>query len=115
MNEKVLNILGNGNEYYIGEEILNDLNKAGYDVIKVDLWQPISTAPKDGTRIIVYRPNARGKYISKVGLDYWSEELGDCWAKSNFETQPTHWQPLPNPPKGEQNETYYMGCSKLKS
>ena len=30
-------------------------------------WKPIDTAPKDETRIIVYRPGAE----EVVGVDYW--------------------------------------------
>lgn len=61
-------------------------------------WRSIETAPKDGTRIIVYRPVAND-YIHHVGLDYFSKDLGNVWAKSNSSTPPTLWQPLPEPPK----------------
>jgi hypothetical protein len=61
-------------------------------------WQPIETAPKD-RRIIVFRPHGTD-YIPKVGEDYWSVELGNCWAHSNSSVQPTHWMPLPDPPAG---------------
>jgi hypothetical protein len=61
-------------------------------------WQPMATAPKDGTDIIVYRPNHDGNYIPKVGTDYWHREL-DCWGKSRKETQPVAWRPFPDPPK----------------
>lgn len=59
-------------------------------------WQPIETAPRDGSDIIVYRPKANGDYIPHVGVDYWFK--GYCWGKSNHECQPTHWTPLPEPP-----------------
>ena len=62
------------------------------------VWQRIKTAPKDGTDIIVYRPNFDGKYIPQVGMDYWSTRL-ECWAKSRPDCQPTAWYPLPDPPK----------------
>jgi hypothetical protein len=68
-------------------------------------WRPIETAPKDGTVIIVYRPEHDGKYIPRVGTDYWatfrakrSNFSGPSWAKSRRDTQPTLWQPLPAPP-----------------
>lgn len=61
-------------------------------------WRPISTAPKDGTYIIVYRPKFDGGYIPRVGIDYWSEKLHGVWAKSRKDTPPTHWMPLPDPP-----------------
>ena len=61
-------------------------------------WQPIDTAPKDGTRIlgwcetsadICYRENKFG-----VG-DVWMTD--SCADFGGYET-PTHWMPLPPPP-----------------
>jgi hypothetical protein len=60
-------------------------------------WQPIETAPKDGTPIIVYRPKFDGDYIPKVGEDYWHQRL-KCWAKSRSDTPPVKWQHFPEPP-----------------
>ena len=63
-------------------------------------WRRIESAPKDGTDIIVYRPHAvENENVPKVGVDYWSKRLGNCWAKSNDSKQPTHWMPLPTPPE----------------
>lgn len=61
-------------------------------------WQPIETAPKDGTDVIVYRPKFDGTYIPQVGMDWWSERLGGVWAKSRKDVPPTHWMALPKPP-----------------
>lgn len=63
-------------------------------------WQPIETAPKDGTDIIVYRPHFDGDYIPKVGTDYWMTKgvLEPTWAKSRKDCQPTHWRHFPAPP-----------------
>jgi hypothetical protein len=60
------------------------------------MWQPIETAPKDGTRIIVYRPHFDDKYIPEVGVDRWFENR--CWGHSREDCQPTMWQPMPAPP-----------------
>jgi len=67
------------------------------------MWQPIETAPKDGTDIIVYRPKFDGDYIPQVGVDWWmlpskTGFYSECWAKSRKDCPPTHWQPLPKPP-----------------
>ncbi len=62
-------------------------------------WQPIETAPKDGTRILVYRP---GKHnYPKVGIDFWQVNRApyNCWWHSPSDHQPTHWTPLPESPK----------------
>ncbi len=62
-------------------------------------WQPISTAPKDGTRILVCRP--KGFSVNRVGVDMFMECGGrKSWIHSEDNFQPTHWMPLPEPPKG---------------
>lgn len=74
----------------------------GVEASASNAWRPIESAPRDGTDIIVYRPNFSGDYIPQVGVDYWGVKSPQCWRKSNSHTQPTHWQPLPLPPtKGE--------------
>jgi hypothetical protein len=64
-------------------------------------WQPIASAPRDKTMIIVYRPRASGRHIPLVGEDYFDPDyFGGRWMKSNDDSVPTHWQPLPAPPGG---------------
>jgi hypothetical protein len=61
-------------------------------------WQPIETAPKDGTEILTFRDGV----ISQCG---WKDDLfGEkCWGHASWSypqwSQPTHWMPLPEPPK----------------
>lgn len=69
-------------------------------------WQPIETAPKDGTLILVY---GKGEYWAGQAVVAWSDfmeewlgTIGDAagWARIfHGDTQPTDWQPLPEPPK----------------
>jgi hypothetical protein len=71
-------------------------------------WQPIETAPRDGTPVLVYSP------MACVGVD-----IGLWWGLRNgfdigwyYEDEPereeelaqsfTHWQPLPSPPSPTQ-------------
>lgn len=78
-------------------------------------WQPISTAPKDGTHIILSnglsvaegwwehvdayireKRDLEGRYIDQDehdGFDGWL----DCGG--GMQPDPTHWMPLPPPPK----------------
>ena len=64
-------------------------------------WQPIATAPKDGTDILLaeWRP-----HFKSVGDRYGEIDIG-CWHTddgwiSNYGRveEPTMWMPLPKPP-----------------
>lgn len=86
-------------------------------------WQPIETAPMDGTRIIIGRPDVDGDGgVSACG--YWLDPLDDgvdymgndggftdvdyqvfkpsrSFGNDEYRyigSQPTHWMPLPAPP-----------------
>jgi len=69
-------------------------------------WQPIETAPKDGTSIILYEPNRKKVQIGKWDNDRWAKKPRPYWAMvsgysdKTYERMfpPTHWQPLPPSP-----------------
>jgi hypothetical protein len=59
-------------------------------------WQPIETAPKDGTNILLGWP-------TMVLSGYWADwRSRKSWVTSRGEYSdkyaPTHWMPLPDPP-----------------
>lgn len=69
-------------------------------------WRPIETAPRDGTKILLYM---------KIGLMYvGSYSKGQIYFHIDPENYhwrsvccdryggPTHWMPLPSPPTGEE-------------
>jgi hypothetical protein len=71
-------------------------------------WQPIATAPKDGTKVLVYATQYGTAYwgCAKwmefddgshgwIGESFTSEPEGN-W--TTFNEHPTHWLPLPAPP-----------------
>lgn len=67
-------------------------------------WQPIETAPKDGTRIILGYSGSHsceGFWMDDPSRNYW-EDIG--WFDSDSDVlcehprKPTHWMPLPKPP-----------------
>lgn len=62
-----------------------------FDIKPQSPWQPIETAPKDGTTVLAYCP---GNRFQKFLTDYYSEHQGGGWL-----FQPTHWMPLPEPPQ----------------
>lgn len=63
-------------------------------------WQPIETAPRDGSilgwnrldGVLVYRPV---NYGSNKQFASWAAEF-DC---EGLADDPTHWMPLPEPPE----------------
>ena len=58
-------------------------------------WQPIETAPKDGTPVLAWLVNPSGdEYITVIKAN---RSGGWDWRSIYFE--PTHWMPLPEPPK----------------
>ena len=72
-------------------------------------WLPIETAPKDGTSILVWPPTWTGKAasIAKWDEDRYSKNPRPYWLRDDAfnrvtisrEKPPTHWMPLPPPPK----------------
>lgn len=64
--------------------------------LSADQWQPIETAPKDGTEILLAHGNSQW-------IDWWTNvnAIGGFWCMCDqWETPevPTHWMPLPNLP-----------------
>lgn len=59
-----------------------------------DGWQPIETAPKDGTRVLTFRVKFReAMAVAWFDGEEWRPVHGSAWP------DPTHWMPLPEPPK----------------
>jgi hypothetical protein len=68
-------------------------------------WQPIETAPKDGTQLLLYCGDEWcGILVGHYGeLITWdditgNEEVETCWQSGLEKYCPTHWMPLPKPP-----------------
>ena len=64
-------------------------------------WQPMATAPKDGTPVLLWWP-----YWANVRplVGWWQNNGGwQSWEASDEDAKPpTHWRPLPSPPDGAQ-------------
>jgi len=60
-------------------------------------WQPIETAPKDGTLALIVQQRSASPFFGYF-VAYWN---GDEWKfhTEGFVRDPTHWMPLPSPPK----------------
>lgn len=71
-------------------------------------WMPIETAPKDGTWVLLYSPDAvepqvfQGRFIEFEGDPDPAEwYVGDLDQPVVLDADPTHWRPLPAAPRGE--------------
>ena len=64
-------------------------------------WQPIETAPRDGSEIIVLDD---GAVRSAVWSDTINKFTGDGGNVFNWCERPTHWMPLPSPPTSASKE-----------
>lgn len=67
-------------------------------------WRTIETAPKDGTHIIAYTA-----VFDVFGKEYWRPVVLR-WSLSenawDFHAKPTHWQPLPKPPRQKEEASH---------
>jgi hypothetical protein len=102
---------------------LVDAAHAFYAYPQVGQWQPIETAPRDGTAMLVMRDiwpgtksgraeecNGHNTYVAA----WWASEDDDskgrwvCYMDAVFDPtcpiRPTHWMPLPAPPAPSQSE-----------
>lgn len=65
-------------------------------------WQPIETAPKDGSDLLLFVRTRHGRRETAVLPGFW---MGPFWVTFNHDgaisnsADPTHWMPLPEPPK----------------
>lgn len=60
-------------------------------------WQPIETAPKDGTHFWAFEEASEEKQY----VCWWKDDFSNWegWTTTwDDEPNPTHWQPLPPPP-----------------
>ena len=70
-------------------------------------WQPIETAPKNGSHILAYWPDVFG-VANATQSETWFGPKGSTLDDSVWQTayewgghgsDPTHWMPLPEPPE----------------
>ena len=71
-------------------------------------WQPIETAPKDGTLVLLY-DGSPWPSLGSWRRDYYREDLGEMWLDdsndeyslgcASLRLNPSHWMPIPPPPE----------------
>jgi hypothetical protein len=66
-------------------------------------WQPIETAPRDGTVVILFSDDRAGEGNDYPYAGSW-DAIGDCWCTTHGDDAeserfgPHWWMPLPAPP-----------------
>jgi len=81
-------------------DAVNELVK----VLERQAWQPIETAPKDGTRCLFYIPeDDETGYLESMCVTYFNGDELERYNIMQLEDglEPTHWMPLAEPPKEE--------------
>ena len=69
-----------------------------------ETWQPIASAPKNGTRILAYLAagglgSASGeRHVVCAWRNDWSSRDEFAWSDGEYAFTPTYWRPLPPPP-----------------
>lgn len=80
-----------GNEdYRVPKTVAAFIEQLRHDLDAID-WRPIDTAPRDGTMVLLHRPDGVmlvGAFNTRAGV----------WVHIKDPT-PTHWMPLPEPPE----------------
>lgn len=91
---------------YVYAECYWEAWQAAMDHKETERWQPIETAPKDGTKFLAYRPLAHMthdlhiKIVRGVPNNYgcWESTVPSGYSFENFTDgacRATHWMPLP--------------------
>ena len=81
-------------------------------IAEANRWQPIETAPRDGTQFLAFRPLAHITHDANIKIVKGTPHNYGCWEATvppgysleNFTDgacRATHWQPLPAAPKQE--------------
>lgn len=92
-----------GENYDASTSTIAELQRQLLEAKEQREWQPIETAPKDGTLILVFYPELHG--YNRYSLRYWSTgdwgQVSEAWSDQWRQIQPNHtpsfWAPLTPP------------------
>lgn len=91
-------------------------------------WQPIETAPRDGTLILVTGSRYMDEHLPNISITKWISKIEERWElvtrtrqelikvdESHWDYDcgifPTHWMPLPKPPISEDDKALIYNSS----
>ncbi len=105
-----VNILSGGDDKYVGVwcDDCGASGPNGYNCgsdwnRRASPWQPIETAPRDGTSVDLWIESGRGGYRLENHCfinGSWRDENGLPFGNP-VTSSATHWMPLPEPPEGK--------------
>ncbi len=75
--------------------------KAAAKTARLEQWQPIETAPRDGSRFLVWEKHYGiriGRCKERADHDDWLSYMDAFNGSSKGGPRATHWMPLPTPP-----------------
>lgn len=81
------------------------------EYVPAEQWQPIETAPKDGTFILLLGDSGYISTPHRIEVGRWITNYRDWWvtidgsAFTDGGVEPTHWMPLPNIPAAAHSTT----------
>ena len=85
-----------------GEQPAARIHVNGFAYVTEDRWQPIESAPKDGTAVLLHYTTSPFGGVAYLIEGAWHQvhtepdELFDGWETPfGFVGEPTHWTPLP--------------------
>lgn len=88
--EECINTVETGNPWRKTGDV-----KPPWIVLPDNDWRPIESAPKDGTTVLLWAPHWSA---AQTGWTFGADAWQDC-PKDSHLRPPTHWMPLPEPPK----------------
>lgn len=109
-NEEIKLLLGpvaedlGGENYHALNDHLGVALNILHDLMKEREWRPAETAPRDGTRFFAIVDGKRRLALwgKTSHIPLWGFILVDQGAEDCDLCEPTHWMPLPLPPKGSE-------------
>lgn len=100
LQQRVWGFFSDQGDYLTTTEVNDIIDELILPCAKEDDWQPIETAPRDGTQILATPCFG----TSNEPYQIWYDSTGKRWhgwrhSSIRITAEPTHWQPLPEPPK----------------
>lgn len=78
-----------------GDDIARAVLAAVLPRVRAEGWRTIESAPKDGTVVQLWSPDAARHGVM---LGYFSDDWFEEWTDNFIDAEPTRWRPLPPPP-----------------